>query len=44
VQNAGPRTGFAEPGDQVSLSWDPEAAFVVDDERDGRNDEQAPDT
>jgi spermidine/putrescine transport system ATP-binding protein len=44
VQNAGPRTGFAEPGDQVSLSWDPEAAFVVDDERDGRTDEPTPDT
>jgi spermidine/putrescine transport system ATP-binding protein len=44
VQNAGPRAGFAEPGDQVSLSWDPEAAFVVDDERDGRTDDPTPDT
>jgi hypothetical protein len=35
VQNAGPQAALAEPGDRVQLSWSREAAFVVDDDREG---------
>jgi len=30
VQNTGSNAGAAQPGDQVTLSWSPEATFVVD--------------
>jgi spermidine/putrescine transport system ATP-binding protein len=30
VQNTGSNPGAAQPGDQVTLSWSPEATFVVD--------------
>ncbi|HWB57271.1 MAG TPA: ABC transporter ATP-binding protein [Gaiellaceae bacterium] len=32
VQNAEPGAGAANPGDQVTLSWSPEATFVVEGE------------
>jgi spermidine/putrescine transport system ATP-binding protein len=32
VQNTDPRAGAVQPGDQVTLSWSPEATFVVDPE------------
>jgi spermidine/putrescine transport system ATP-binding protein len=32
VQNAEPGAGAAQPGDQVNLSWSPEATFVVQSE------------
>ena len=31
VQNSDPGAGSAQPGDQVTLSWSPEATFVVQD-------------
>jgi spermidine/putrescine transport system ATP-binding protein len=33
VQNTDPRTGAAPPGDQVTLSWSPDATFVVESEK-----------
>jgi spermidine/putrescine transport system ATP-binding protein len=32
VQNTDPSAGAVQPGDQVTLSWSPEATFVVDPE------------
>jgi spermidine/putrescine transport system ATP-binding protein len=32
VQNTDPRASGVQPGDQVTLSWSPEATFVVDPE------------
>jgi spermidine/putrescine transport system ATP-binding protein len=32
VQNAEPATGAVQPGDEVTLSWSPEATFVVEPE------------
>jgi spermidine/putrescine transport system ATP-binding protein len=32
VQNAEPGAGAAQPGSQVTLTWSPEATFVVDSE------------
>jgi spermidine/putrescine transport system ATP-binding protein len=34
VQNTDPRASGVQPGDQVTLSWSPEATFVVDPEED----------
>jgi spermidine/putrescine transport system ATP-binding protein len=36
VQNAGPQAALVAPGDRVVLSWNREASFVVDDEREER--------
>jgi spermidine/putrescine transport system ATP-binding protein len=33
VQNTDTRSGLHKPGDQVTLSWSPEATFVVDPEK-----------
>jgi spermidine/putrescine transport system ATP-binding protein len=33
VQNTDPRAGAVQPGDQVTLSWSPEATFVVESEK-----------
>jgi spermidine/putrescine transport system ATP-binding protein len=33
VQNTDPSAGAVQPGDQVTLSWSPEATFVVDSEK-----------
>jgi spermidine/putrescine transport system ATP-binding protein len=38
VQNSDPRASAVQPGDQVTLSWSPEATFVVDPEEGKRND------
>jgi spermidine/putrescine transport system ATP-binding protein len=35
VQNAEPGAGPANPGDQVALSWSPEATFVVESQGEG---------
>jgi spermidine/putrescine transport system ATP-binding protein len=35
VQNAEPGVGAANPGDQVTLSWSPEATFVVESQGEG---------
>jgi spermidine/putrescine transport system ATP-binding protein len=43
VQNAGPQAAAAAPGDHVLLSWSREATFVVDDEREGRDDDRSTD-
>jgi ABC-type Fe3+/spermidine/putrescine transport system ATPase subunit len=32
VQNTDPRAGAVQPGDQATLSWSPDATFVVDPE------------
>ena len=32
VQNAEPGAGAAQPGDQVTISWNPESTFVVEPE------------
>jgi spermidine/putrescine transport system ATP-binding protein len=44
VQNADPQATLAQPGDQVVLSWSPEASFVVDDESEERTNEPTSDT
>jgi spermidine/putrescine transport system ATP-binding protein len=44
VQNAGPQAALAEPGDSVVLSWSREASFVVDDEREGSQNDSASDS
>jgi spermidine/putrescine transport system ATP-binding protein len=33
VQNTDPRAGAVQPGDHVTLSWSPDATFVVDSEK-----------
>jgi spermidine/putrescine transport system ATP-binding protein len=33
VQNTDPSAGAVQPGDQVTLSWSPEATFVVESEK-----------
>jgi spermidine/putrescine transport system ATP-binding protein len=38
VQNTDPRASAVQPGDRVTLSWSPEATFVVDPEEGKRND------
>jgi len=38
VQNTDPRSAGANPGEQVTVSWSPEATFVVDPEEEKRND------
>jgi spermidine/putrescine transport system ATP-binding protein len=35
VQNAEPGTGAAQPGDEVTLSWSPDATFVVEPDEEG---------
>jgi spermidine/putrescine transport system ATP-binding protein len=36
VQNTDPQAGAVQPGDQVTLSWSPEATFVVDSEEESK--------
>ena len=44
VQNAGPQAALAEPGDNVVLSWNRDASFVVDDEKEGSKNDSASDS
>jgi hypothetical protein len=38
VQNTDARSAGANPGDQATVSWSPDATFVVDPEEEKRND------